>query len=460
MAFQKDFLWGTATSSYQIEGGAFEDGRGLTVWEDFCSRKGKIFSGHNGDVACDHYHRFREDVELMSQMGIKAYRFSIAWSRILPKGFGEVNEKGLKFYSDLVDVLLEKGITPLVTLFHWDLPYALYERGGWQNPDSVRWFADYAGIVARCLGDRVKHFITFNEPQCFIGLGHVTGEHAPGNLMSRKAVLTMAHHVLMAHGSAVKEIRSAAGDAKIGYAPTSTVAMPFTDQPEDVDAARKAYFTLNPQDENYMWSVTWWSDPVLLGKYPEPEMERFEKDMPSAGTEDMKLISQPIDFYGQNIYNGYHVQADGRGGYEGTERKIGYPRTSNGWPVTPDCLYWGAKFLYERYKKPILITENGLACHDWVSADGKVHDPNRIDFMYRYLWELNRAAREGVPIMGYCAWSFMDNFEWAKGYFERFGLIYVDYESQKRIPKDSAYWYRDLINSGGELLDGPKPGDF
>lgn len=460
MAFQKDFLWGSATSSYQIEGAAYEDGRGMTVWEDFCSRPGKIMEGHDGDVACDHYHRYREDIALMAEMGIKAYRFSIAWSRILPQGTGKINEKGMAFYSNLVDELLSYDIVPLVTLFHWDLPYTLYQKGGWQNPESVGWFAEYASAVAKGLGERVKHFITFNEPQCFIGLGHVTCEHAPGNKMSKRAVLEMAHNVLLAHGTAVQAIRSIVPDAKIGYAPTSTVPVPVSESKEDIEAARNAYFGFGADADNYVWSTSWWSDPVILGHYPEEGLRLFEESLPHIGQDDMKTICQPLDFYGQNIYHGYPVGSDGKGGCIREKRKAGYPRTAIGWAVVPESLYWGPKFLYERYHLPIIITENGLSCHDWVSADQKVHDPTRIDFMYRYLWELNRASREGVEVAGYCAWSFMDNFEWAKGYTERFGMVYVDYQTQKRIPKDSAYWYRDLIRSGGALLDGQKPEGF
>lgn len=453
MAFQKNFLWGSATSSYQIEGAAYEDGRGMTVWDDFCRRPGVIQEDHNGDVACDHYHHYSEDIALMEKLGIRAYRFSIAWARVLPEGTGMVNEKGIDFYNRLVDELISHHIIPVVTLFHWDLPYALYQKGGWHNPDCVSWFAEYASLMAQRLGDRVKHFITFNEPQCFIGLGHVTCEHAPGSSMSRRSVLEMAHHVLLAHGTAVQVIRSIVPQAQIGYAPTSTVPVPVTEKSQDVDAARKAYFGFGADADNYVWSTSWWSDPAILGQYPEEGLRLFEKDLPHIQTNDMKTICQPLDFYGQNIYHGYPVQSDGRGGCLKMKRKPGYPRTAIGWAVVPQSLYWGPKFLYERYKLPIVITENGMSSHDWISADGKVHDPARIDFMYRYLCELNRASNEGVDVAGYFAWSFMDNFEWAKGYTERFGMVYVDYETQVRLPKDSAYWYRDLITSGGTLLD-------
>lgn len=445
MAFSKDFMWGTATSSYQIEGAVHEDGRGWTVWDDFCTRKGVVFDGQNGNIACDHFHRYKEDIRMMAESGVKAYRFSLAWSRILPEGTGSINEKGIEFYNHLIDELLKYHIEPFITLFHWDLPFALHRQGGWQNPESVDWFAKYAGAAAKAFGDRVKYFITFNEPQCFIGLGHVNGEHAPGNIMSRRSVLEMAHHVMMAHGKAVQEIRKVRDDIKIGYAPTSTVPCPASDSQEDIEAARNAYFNINNDEKNYMWSVSWWSDPIFFGTYPKQGLAIFKEDLPDIKPEDMALISQPIDFYGQNIYNGYPVSANGSGGYTRGKRKTGYARTAIGWPVVPESLYWGPKFLYERYQTPIYITENGISCTDTVSIDGKVHDPDRIDFMHRYLLQLEKAANEGIDVRGYFAWSLMDNFEWAKGYSERFGMVHVDFETQKRTFKDSAYWYSDFI---------------
>ena len=451
MSFPKDFMWGSATASYQLEGSAFEDGRGYTVWDDFCRRPGSILDGSNGDVACDHYHRYPEDVAIMGEIGLKAYRFSLAWSRILPEGTGAVNEKGISFYHNLIDELLKYNIVPCITLYHWDMPYALYRKGGWQNPESVDWFAEYAAVVARAYGDKVKFFITLNEPQCFIGLGHVSGEHAPGNVMSRRSVLEMTHNVLKAHGRAVQAIRSIVPDAQIGYAPTSGVACPGTDKPEDIEAARKAYFDIT-DTSNYMWNVSWFSDPVFFGKYPEAGLKVFEKDLPDFKPEDFKLISEPIDFYGQNIYNGYKVEADGKGGYRYLSRKSGHPRTACGWPVVPECLYWGTRFLYERYKKPIYITENGISCTDTVCLDGRIHDAERIDFLNRYLLALGKAIDDGIDIRGYFVWSLMDNFEWAKGYTERFGIVHVDYESQKRTWKDSAYWLREVINSNGTIL--------
>ncbi len=452
MGFRKDFVWGAATSSYQIEGSPKEDGKGLNIWDVFCKEPGKIYEGHNGDIACDHYNRYKEDVQIMKEMGLKAYRFSISWARILPNGIGTVSQKGLEFYSNLIDELLKNGIEPYITLFHWDFPYQLYIRGGWLNPDCINWFAEYARIVTEAYSDRVTHFITFNEPQCFIGLGHVTGDHAPGLKNPMTDTFLMAHHVMMAHGKAVLAIRAAAKQpVLIGYAPTGTMFYPKTDSVEDIEAARYTLFASNPELKRWSWNVSWWSDPVLLGSYPEDGLKLYEPWLPEIKQEDMKLIHQPLDFYGQNIYNGYRISAGDDGLPNFIKREEGFSKTATQWPVTPECLYWGPKFLYERYKLPIIITENGLSCHDVLSLDGKVHDPNRIDFLSRYLGELKRAAADGTDILGYFQWSLMDNFEWEKGYSERFGLVYVNFQTQERILKDSAYWYKKVMESNGDF---------
>ena len=454
MAFLKDFIWGAATSAYQIEGAANEDGKGPHIWDVFVKNSGKIDSGHTGDVACDHYHRFREDVALMKELGLKGYRFSIDWARILPEGTGRVNEAGIVFYNALVDALLDAGIEPYVTLYHWELPYELYKRGGWLNSESAQWFGDYAALIADRFSDRVRHFFTFNEPQCFIGLGFLRGEHAPGLKAPLQDTFLMAHNVLKAHGAAVRQLRQHAKQpVEIGYAPTGTMCYPETDAPENVEAARRQLFSC-PALENWTWNVSWWSDPVLLGHYPEEGLKKYAPFLPKITQADMDMISQPIDVYGQNIYNGHCVRMGADGQPELVVRYPGFPRTAMDWPITPESLYWGPKFLQERYQKPIYITENGLSCHDVISADGKVHDPNRIEFLRRYLSELERAVADGVDVRGYFQWSLMDNFEWLRGYAERFGLIYVDYETQKRICKDSALWYRRLIDTNGESLRG------
>lgn len=445
MGFREDFVWGAATSSYQIEGAADSEGKGMHIWDVFVKEEGRIFEGHTGDVACDHYRRFREDVAIMKEMGLKGYRFSIDWSRVLPEGTGKVNEKGLAFYSELVDELLAAGIEPYVTLYHWELPYELYKKGGWMNEEFVEWFGEYAALISRTFSDRVRHYFTLNEPQCFIGLGYLFGEQAPGLKVPVRDTFLMAHNVLKAHGRAVQKLREFAKQPLvIGYAPTAGMSYPATDKPEDIEAARQHLFALG-ELKGWTWNVSWWSDPVLFGHYPEEGLRLYERYLPKITDADMKLISEPIDMYGQNIYNGKCIRMGADGRPEEVKRPLGAAKTAMGWPVTPECLYWGPKFLYERYKKPIYITENGLSCQDAVSPDGKVHDPARIDFLRAYLSQLKRAADDGVDVRGYFQWSLMDNFEWVCGYSERFGLVYVDYETQERIWKDSAYWYRDLI---------------
>ena len=451
MGFAKDFVWGAAITSYQIEGTGRDKRKGQNIWDVFTKEPGRVYEGHTGDIACDHYHRFREDVAYMKELGLKGYRFSIDWSRVLPEGTGKVNEKGIDFYNALIDELLEQGIEPYITLYHWELPYEIYKRGGWMNPEIVEWFGQYARLVAERFSDRVKYFFTLNEPQCFVGLGFLQGCHAPGVKAPLRDTFEMAHNALKAHGRAVQMLRAyGKQNVQSGYAPTSGMCYPEKETPKDIEAARKALFALPDDLSNWTWNVSWWSDPVILGKYPEEGMKKYEKYLPVITDEDMKLISQPIDFYGQNIYNGRCIRMGTDGRPEEVRRPAGFPKTATNWPVTPEALYWGPKFLYERYRKPIYITENGMACHDTVSQDGKVHDPNRIDFLARYLKNLKRAAEE-IDIRGYFQWSLMDNFEWDKGYAERFGIIYVDFETQERIWKDSAYWYRDLIRRNGDF---------
>ena len=453
MGFKKDFIWGAATASYQIEGSAFEGGRGPSVWDNFSHEPGKVYGGHTGDTACGHYRRMEEDVRLMAQLGVKNYRFSISWTRLIPKGTGEVNEEGLAFYDRLIDALRANGIRPFVTLFHWDYPAALQARGGWENPESPKWFEDYTALVARRYGDRVKDFITLNEPQCFITLGYCSGVHAPGYKLPLHSTVRMSHHVLKAHGLSVLKLRELVPDCRVGYAPCADVRIPASDKPEDIEAARKAYFDVDDSVENWGFNVSWWSDPALLGRYPEQGLKRLGRYLPEGWEEDLAIIHQPLDFYAQNIYNGRCVRAsDNEAGYEDIPFAPGHPRTAIGWFITPDALYWGPKFLYERYKTPFMITENGMSCHDAVSLDGRVHDPNRQDYMHRYLRAYKRAAEEGVDVIGYFAWSFMDNYEWAAGYSERFGLVYVDYATQERTVKDSAYWYKTVMESNGENL--------
>lgn len=446
MSFKKDFVWGTATSAYQVEGAWNEEGRGLSIWDVFSHEPGTTANGHNGDVACDHYHRYKEDVALMRELGIKAYRFSISWSRIFPNGIGKINEKGVKFYSNLIDELIANNIEPYITLFHWDYPYDLYKKGGWLNDESVDWFAEYAAEVSKLYSDRVKYFITFNEPQCFIGTGYLGRVHAPGLKVTYRDIFQMCHNVLKAHGAAVIAMRkNAKQPIKIGYAPTSSAHYPASESAEDIACAKKVFFNCPPINEGVMWNVSWWSDPVIFGKYPEDGLRLYKDYLPNITDDDMKLISQPIDFYAQNIYNGGEIRCGANGNPEWVAREPGFPKTAIQWPVTPQSLRWGPRFLYERYKLPIVITENGMSAHDVVSLDGKIHDPNRIDFLNRYLLELEKATDDGVDVDGYFLWSFLDNYEWHSGYTERFGAVYVDYKTQQRIPKDSALWYKNWI---------------
>lgn len=449
--FPDGFLWGAASSAYQIEGAAFEDGKGWSTWDMFSRKPGAIWNGQNGDVACDHYHRWREDVALLKELGIPAYRFSTSWPRILPDGTGKVNADGLEFYDRLVDALLEAGVEPWITLFHWDYPLALYHRGGWLNRDSADWFGEYAAVVVGKLGDRVRHWMTLNEPQCFIGLGHQRGTHAPGDRLRIDEVLLAAHNTLRAHGMAVRAIRAASPQpATVGVAMVGAPHVPATEDPRDVEAARTAMFRTNSED---MFTVAWWMDPLFLGNYPEDGRRFFGEKMPPVSDGDMALIAEPIDFLGLNIYHGYVVRADGDGQPIPVPLPPGYPRTTfEFWPVIPECLYWASRFAHERYNVPIVITENGHQNIDVVSIDGKVHDPQRIDYLTRHLVHLRRACSEGIPVKGYIHWCLTDNFEWAVGFSERVGLVYTDYPTQRRIPKDSAEWYRGIIASNGSAL--------
>ena len=356
-----------------------------------------------------------------------------------------MNQEGLNFYAELIDTLLENNIEPYITLYHWELPEALHQKGGWLNDEIVDWFGEYAALIAKNFGNRVKYFFTINEPQCFIGLGYLHGVHAPGYKCSVGETVRMSHNVLKAHGRAVQMIRQyASPDVKVGFAPTCGIPYPASDKAEDIEAAKKVMFGM-PEDNNWTWNVSWWSDPVLLGHYPEEGLRRFSSYLPKITKDDMKLISEPIDMYGQNIYNGWEVKMGENGEPVSVPRYMGFPTTACGWPITPECLYWGPKFLYERYQKPIYITENGISCNDVISLDGEVHDPNRIDFEERYLGQLQRAISDGADVRGYFYWSLMDNFEWAEGYTQRFGLVYVDYRTGERILKDSAKWYGKLI---------------
>jgi beta-glucosidase len=446
----KPFTWGASTSAYQIEGAWNTDRKGPSIWDAYCHEEGKILHGDRGDIACDHYHRYQEDVGLMQEIGLQSYRFSISWPRVIPNGTGAVNVKGLEFYDCLVDELLAKGIDPLVTLFHWDYPLALLHRGGWLNADSPKWYADYVAVMAEQLGDRVEKWITFNEPQVFINEGHLNDFHAPGLNLSLTDTLRAGHNVLLAHGLGCQALRHHARKTpKIGWAPAGKTWAPASDKPEDIAAAHAMTFGVPNKD---VFNDPWWSDPVVLGHYPEAGLKRYGDAMIDYDPADMQTICQPIDFFAINLYFCESKVAASPNGPATIPYDGNTPRTMMDWPITPEVLYWSTKWNYERYKLPMIISENGLACMDWVQGDGAVHDAQRIDFYTSYLKELKRAMDEGVDMIGYYAWSLMDNFEWSQGYRQRFGLIHVDMETGKRTLKDSAHWYRKVIESNGAEL--------
>lgn len=443
----KNFIWGTATASYQIEGAVNEGGRGKTSWDTFCAQPGRIHNGDTGDVACDHYHRYQEDVDLMKALGLDSYRFSFAWSRIQPTGSGPVNSQGLDFYDRLVDSLLEAGIAPAPTLFHWDTPQAIEDQGGWLNRDTVDKFADYAHIMGERFQDRIKQWMTINEPVVLTMFGHGAGVHAPGKALGFDA-LPVAHNLLLAHGRAVTALREA-GAINIGLANNHAPTWPASTDPEDLQAAG-----LYDNIANWIFA-----DPILLGKYPDAVAELI----PPGLEDDLAEISVPIDFYGINYYNPTLVGAptsDGPGDLDGIEIDIelpftildieGYPKTDFDWPVIPQGfteLLVGFKERYGDKLPPIFITENGAAINDEVGPDGQVHDQRRIEYTDSHLRAVKEAMDQGVDVRGYFHWSLLDNFEWAAGNAMRFGLIHIDFETLKRTPKDSYYWYQSVIQA-------------
>ena len=454
-SFPADFTWGTATASYQIEGAVAEDGRGPSVWDVFCKKPGAIFEGNSGDVACDHYHRYVEDVALLKELGVRSYRLSLSWTRLLPEGRGRINEKGFDFYKRLLDALEHAGIAPMVTLFHWDYPQALFEKGGWLSRDSAAWFADYASLVVSRLGDRVKVWLTQNEPSIYIELGHVNGVHAPGLKLGVAEALTAAHNSMRAHAEAVRAMRAAAKQGaatQIGCAFALRVHHPVSTSPEDLEAARAMMFAV---DGKSFLNNAWWMDPVLRGSYPEDGRRAYGADLPKELEKDAPQMKVPLDFLGLNIYASRGSRRSAAGQPEEVPLPPGYPRSGVDWqPIVPQALYWGPRFMYERYQLPLSITENGLSTRDQVFLDGQVHDPHRVDYLQRGLAELGRAIGDGVPVRSYHHWSLLDNFEWADGYKQRFGMVYVDYQSLRRVPKDSYRFYQQVIASNGRAVLG------
>lgn len=451
MPFPKEFVWGAATASYQVEGGAFEDGRGASIWDTFSHTPGKTKNGDTGDVACDSYHRWAEDIEIMKAMHLQAYRFSIAWPRIFPTGTGEVNPAGFAWYDRFVDALLAAGIEPYVTLYHWDLPQTLQDRGGWLNADTAKAFAAYAAAVAAHFKGRIKYYYTLNEPQCSVGLGYSTGVHAPGFKLDDATVFIAWHNTIYAHCLAAEAIRKADPDAKIGMAPTGRICTPATDSPADIAAARAATFAV--EDGEWAFTYTMALDPLCGRGWPNVAGGQVQRVMNAIPKEQLDALPLGrLDFLGMNIYNSIAVRAGADGKPEFCTRPVGHPRTAIGWPITPEAMVWGPRFLHERYGLPIFISENGLSCTDRVHLDGKVHDPERIDFTHRYLLALRQGIDAGADVRGYFHWSLLDNFEWSEGYNERFGLVYVDYPTGTRTPKDSADWYKQTIDSNGGNL--------
>jgi len=437
--FPEGFVWGAATAAYQIEGATSEDGRGESIWDRFCRTPGKVENGDTGDRACEHYHRWPEDIDLMQSLNLGGYRFSISWPRIQPDGRGPVNQKGLDFYRRLLERLRERGIDPLATLYHWDLPQALEDEGGWASRDIVGRFADYAELVFDGLGDLVGDWVTHNEPWVSAFLGYAYGTKAPGATDWPRA-LAAAHHTLLSHGEVVAAFRAAGRKERIGIAIDLTVVYAASETPDDEAAALRLDSHRN----------RWFLDPVLRGSYPEEMLERHERQFGPLGfvqDGDMERISQPIDFLGINFYRPTVVSAgDGNPVIEVSEVELDGERTSMGWPIAPAAL----AALLLRIKRdygdvPLLITENGAAFDDELDGGVVVEDPRRLSYLEEHLKAVRHAIGRGVDVRGYYVWSLLDNFEWEHGYSQRFGIVYVDYETQRRVPKRSALWYRDLI---------------
>jgi beta-glucosidase len=432
--FPPDFVWGAATAAYQVEGAAGEDGRGESIWDRFSATPGKTVNGDTGAVACDSYHRHAEDLRLIRELGLDAFRFSISWPRIIPDGQGRVNQAGLDHYDRLVDELLALGVEPYVTLYHWDLPQALEDRGGWPARDTVEAFAEYAEAVALRLGDRVGNWITQNEPWVVAWLGYGLGEHAPGRASDADA-LAAAHHVLLGHGRAAEVLRLHAPAARVGVTIDLYPMHPLTGSDDDLEAARLSDGSRN----------RWFLEPLLGRGYPSDMLERYERILPPIEDEDLRVIAAPLDFLGVNYYSRTVVRAGPDGNPPVTVDVDGVERTAMGWEVYPDGLQEILLRLHREYELPdVYITENGAAYAD-ARANGTVSDPARISYVRRHLEALREAIAEGVPVRGYFLWSLLDNFEWAFGFSKRFGIVYVDFETLERVPKDSFLWYRDHI---------------
>ncbi len=441
--FPEGFLWGAATASYQIEGAWNEDGKGPSIWDTFCRSPWRVTGGDTGDVACDHYHRYGDDVCLMKELGLRAYRFSVSWPRILPDGKGKVNHKGLDFYRRLVDALVEAGIKPFATLYHWDLPQALEEAGGWPERETADRFAEYASVVFDALGDGVEGFFTLNEPICTAMLGYYDGCHAPGR-NSLPDALGASHTLLLAHGKAVEAFRASEANGRIGIVLNLHDAQPASDSEEDVAAWERSDAANN----------LWYLDPLFGRGYPQVLLDWYGREMCEIRDGDMDKIAQPMDVFGLNYYNGSLVTADAGGGHlklSSTQLQAdGTELTEMGWGVWPEGLRRLLVRLKDDYGNlPVYVTESGMAAPDVIDADGEVSDDVRIDYLKAHFEAAAAAIAEGVDLRGYFAWSLMDNFEWAYGYSKRFGLVYTDYATLERTPKKSARWYSGVIAANG-----------
>ena len=439
--FPDGFLWGTATSAYQVEGAVSEDGRGPSIWDRFAQTPGTIADRSNGDTATDHYHRYKEDVQLMKALGTRAYRFSIAWPRVFAEGTGAPNPKGLDFYNRLVDELLANGIQPLATLYHWDLPQALQERfGGWTSRDTSKAFADYSAYVTARLSDRVRHFFTINECARHVHLGHGTGADAPGLHLPQAGLNQVRHHIALGHGMAVQAIRaSGRAGTRVGPAENAVSCVPAVETAENIRAAEIAMRELNG---GYLTVM-------MEGKYTDAYLAQTGKDAPKYSAEDLRIISAPVDFVGLNVYTPDHyvVAADNERGFSLAPFPASFPHMKAPWlKPGPEAIYWAPRLVAKLWNvKSIYISENGTSGSDQPAADGTIYDVDRIMYLRSYLTQLQRATSEGVPVHGYFLWSLLDNFEWADGYEERFGLYHVDFKTQRRTPKLSASFYRETI---------------
>ena len=448
--FPPDFLWGAATSAYQIEGAVHEDGRGLSVWDRFAAIPGTTYLGQTGEIAADHYHRMEEDVAFMAELNLNAYRFSLSWPRIIPQGTSAVNERGLDFYDRLVDALLARGIRPLATLYHWDLPIALQDQGGWLVRDTAYAFAEYAGVVARRLGDRVDWWLTQNEPWCSAYLGFADGVHAPG-IHDKNLAVIAGHHLLLAHGLSVPHLRAhISPQAHVGIALDFYPVYAGDERPETLLAIKRADTFRN----------RWFLDPLFRGSYPGDLFTDMQVAPPPIHADDAKIISAPIDFLGVNYYSRMIVRDSAESttttghanGYEAVERIPGASYTEMGWEVFPDGLANILTRIDREYApKAMVVTESGAAFDDHWDGNGVVHDQQRIDYLRAHIQAVAQVIRQGVPLKGYVVWSFLDNFEWSEGYRKRFGLVYVDYPTQRRIIKDSGRWYASFVASQSDM---------